>query len=67
MEFARRDPLRTESQRMSYEQIAQVAVRRGLVFSTLVIESRGGGSIVAENLPKNDVDKAARLIEERIA
>ena len=67
VEFVRSDLIRSEDQRMSYGQIAQVAVRRGLAFSTLIIESRGGATIVAEGLPKGEVDQAARLIEERMS
>lgn len=67
IEFTRTDPLQRETQRMSYVQIAQVAVRRGLIFSTLIIESRGGDSILAEGLPKGEVDKAVRIIEERMS
>lgn len=65
VELVRSDPLRKESQFMRYDQIAQVAVRRGLLFSTLVIESRGGGAIVVESLPKHETDRAARLIDQR--
>lgn len=65
VEYARSDPLRRENHFLRYDQIAQVAVRRGLFFSTLVIESRGGACVVVESLPKGDTDRAARLIDER--
>jgi len=61
-----RDPVRTNYQRIRYEQIAQVMLRRGFFFSDLVIETRGGGTLTAVGLPKREAREARELIEQRL-
>ena len=63
-----KDPglLKTQTQVMRYEQIAQVGVRSGFFYADLVIESRGGGSIVLKRLSRSAAKLAGRLINERL-
>ncbi len=58
------DPVRRTDQRIRYEQVAQVYVRRGWLFSEVAIETRGGGLLRAVGLRPNDANEARRLIEE---
>lgn len=51
-------------QRVSYEQIAQVFVRRGWIFATLVIETRGGATLSAVGLKPRRAEEAKELIEQ---
>ena len=60
------DPIRRTDQRVRYEQIAQVYLRRGWVFSDLVIETRGGGLLRAVGHRSNEANEVRRLIEERL-
>jgi hypothetical protein len=50
-------------QRIRYEDIAQVAVTGGLLYCALVVETRGGGRLVANRLSRKDAKRAADLIE----
>ena len=61
-----RDPIRADYQRIRYEQIAQVMLRRGFFFSDLIIETRGGGTLTAVGLPKREAREARELIEQRL-
>jgi hypothetical protein len=64
-----RDPgfLKTRSQTVRYEQVAQVAMKTGVAFSEITIETTGGGTIRARGLSKGDAQKAKELIDERVA
>ena len=53
-------------QRTRYEQIAQVVVRQGLFFATLVIESTGGHTMLVESMWKQPAEEARSVIQERM-
>ena len=48
------DPRDRRTQRMRYDQVAQVSIRRSFLFSALVIESRGGDIMIGEGLSRED-------------
>ena len=54
------------TQRIPYGQIAQILLRKGLVFATLVIESTGGHTLRVEAMPKNTAAQAQAAIQERM-
>ncbi len=59
-------PFDCRKQRMHYDQIAQVSIRRRFPFSALVIESRGGDITIGEGLSRKDAEAARGLIEQRM-
>jgi hypothetical protein len=59
-------PVKRDDQRVRYEQVAQVCVREGWVFSELVIETRGGGLLQAVGLRHAQANEARQIIEERL-
>jgi len=63
----RRIPGREITQTIRFDQVAQVAMKRGLMWSSLVAESTGGHQIVLEGLPRKQADEAKAQIESRIA
>ncbi|HVS84224.1 MAG TPA: SHOCT domain-containing protein [Gaiellaceae bacterium] len=50
-----------------YEQMAQVIVARGMVWSSLSVETNGGGGFKIDGLKKDDADRAKALMDDRIA
>ena len=60
------DPMDRRTQRMRYDQVAQVSIRRRFPFSAVVIESRGGDFMIGEGLSRNDAEAARGLIEQRL-
>jgi beta-xylosidase len=50
-----------------YEQIAQVMVDRRTIWSSLIVETNGGGGFTIRGLRKDPADKAKALIDERVA
>ena len=60
------DPRDSRTQRMRYEQVAQVSIRRRFPLSALVIESRGGDVMIGEGLSHKDAEEARGLIEQRL-
>lgn len=60
-------PPRRGMQRLTYGQIAQVAVVRGIFFATLIIETRGGGSLRVAGMTKAAAEEARALIWSRVA
>ena len=59
-------PRDRRTQRMRYDQVAQVSIRRGLLFSALVIQSRGSDVMIGEGLSREDAEEARDLIEQRL-
>jgi Short C-terminal domain len=57
---------RQTTQRFRYGQIAQVAVRRGVAFATLVIESTGGHTATVSGMLRGTAEEARSVIEERM-
>ncbi len=54
-------PVKRDDQRVRYEQVAQVYVRRGWMFSELVIETRGGGLLRAVGVRPTQANEARQL------
>lgn len=54
--------IKKSMQTIRMDQIAQVKEDRGLAFTSLTIESTGGGTIHARGLSKSDADQAKQLI-----
>ena len=54
-------------QTLLFEQVAQVAIKRGPVWSTLVVESKGGGHITATGLKHQEAVDARQLIDQRLS
>jgi DNA helicase IV / RNA helicase N terminal len=50
-----------------YEQIAQVAVQRGVAWSALEIKTSGGSGFVVNGLPRAEADAAKAEIDARVA
>jgi hypothetical protein len=59
--------LKTRSSSIRFEQLAQVGVKRGIVFTELTFESTGGHKIVVNGLKKDEAERARQLVEERLA
>jgi hypothetical protein len=66
VEVARAGILRRSTQRVRYEQIAQVAVNRGLLSTTLTIESTGGDTMSVEGMSRITAEEARAAIQERV-
>jgi hypothetical protein len=60
------NPINIVEQNLGYEQIAQVLTRKGMFFSTLVIETRGGGSLSVSGLVHGAAKQAAALIASKL-
>jgi hypothetical protein len=58
--------IKRTTQRIRYEQIAQVVVRGGLLLSTLLIETTGGHTIAVPAMEKAAAEEACAVIQERI-
>lgn len=59
-------PPRRTTQRVRYDQMAQVFVVRRIVFADLVIETRGGGTLTLAGMTKANAEEARTLIQERL-
>src|ERR671920_2451356 len=59
-------PLNVRQQRVLYGQIAQVWTQRRMLFSTLVIETRGGDTLKVDALSHGAAKTAAEFIEQRL-
>ncbi len=62
-----RDLARRDFQRALYEQVTQVALRRGFTLSDLVIETKGGEIISVFSLAHRAAEEARRLIEKHVS
>ncbi len=56
-----------ETRAVGYQQVSEVTLARGLVWSNLSIESSGGKSIFLEGVPKADADRVKQLIDDGVA
>jgi hypothetical protein len=63
-----RDPglLKERTQTIHFTQVAQVSVKRGVVWSEVKVESTGGHEIVAKGLSKDEADAAKKLLDQLI-
>jgi len=59
-------PVNVRQQRVLYGQIAQVWTQRRMLFSTLVIETRGGDTLKVTALSHGAAKMAAEFIEQRL-
>lgn len=59
--------LEKSMQTIRHEQVAQVSISRGIVFSELTIESTGGNSIVARGLSRGEAEEGKRLLDDCIS
>ena len=59
--------LKKRMQTIHFVQVAQVSVKRGVVWSEVKIESTGGHEIVAKGLSKDEADSAKKLLDQLIA
>lgn len=66
MELTTLNALSAASERVRYGRIAGVARRAGISYSSVMIETRGGGRLVIKGLPNARASEAVDLIEERL-
>lgn len=59
-------PVNVRQQRVLYGQIAQVWTQRKMLFSTLIIVTRGGDTLRVAALSHGAAKAAAEFIEERL-
>src|SRR5215210_4499764 len=59
-------PVNVRQQRVLYGQIAQVWTQRSMLFSTLVLETRGGDTLKVAALSHGAAKSAAEFIEQRL-
>src|SRR5215218_989972 len=59
-------PVNVRQQRVLYGQIAQVWTQRRMLFSTLVLETRGGDTLKVAALSHGAAKSAAEFIEQRL-
>jgi hypothetical protein len=52
---------------VSYQQVSEVSLSRGLMWSNLSIESSGGRSIVLDGVPKSDTERVKVLVDDAVA
>lgn len=65
--FRTRGIIKINELTLSYNQIAQVNLNRGLIFGTLeIINSGGVGTIEIKHVPKWDAKKAKAIIDQKI-
>jgi len=58
---------RTRTATVRYEHVAQIALDRRLFWSSLSVETTGGGGFTIEGLRRDGADTARRELEGRIA
>jgi hypothetical protein len=56
-----------ETRTISYQQVSEVSLSRGLVWSDISIESTGGKSIALEGVPKSDAERVKALLDDALA
>ncbi len=54
------------TQAISFHQVSEVSVSRGIVWSDISVESTGGKSITMEGIPKGDADRVKKLIDDAV-
>lgn len=59
--------LKKRMQTIRFDQVAQVGIKRGVVWSEVTIESTGGHTIVAHGLKKGEADEAKGLLDRLIS
>ena len=57
---------RVARQRVRYDQITQVLIRRGILFATLLIESTGGHTVRVESMLESEAQEARDMMQQRM-
>jgi hypothetical protein len=55
-----------QTRAISYQQVSEVRLARGLVWSTIAIESTGGRSVAMEGIPKADAERVKGLLDNAV-
>jgi hypothetical protein len=55
-----------QTRAISYQQVSEVKLARGLVWSNIAIESTGGRSVAMEGIPKADADRVKGLLDNAV-
>jgi hypothetical protein len=66
VEVAHAGLIRVTRQRIRYDQIAQVLIKSGMMYSTLIIESTGGHTLQVGNMYPGKAQEARAAIQERM-
>jgi hypothetical protein len=56
-----------ETRTISYQQVSEVSLSRGMVWSDISIESTGGKSLALSGVPKSDAEQVKRLLDDAVA
>ncbi len=56
-----------ETRTISYQQVSEVSLARGLVWSDISIESTGGKSFALQGVPKSDAERVKSLLDAAVA
>jgi hypothetical protein len=56
-----------ETRTISYQQVSEISLARGLVWSDISIESTGGKSFMLEGIPKADAERVKGLLDNAVA
>ena len=56
-----------ETRAIGYQQVSEVTLARGLVWSNISIESTGGKSIALVGVPKSEAEKVKTLLDDAVA
>jgi hypothetical protein len=59
------NPLKKDVQRVRYDQVAQVSEKLGLIFADLVVETRGGDTLLVPGLTRQEARHVGAFIRER--
>jgi hypothetical protein len=59
-------PIKKDVQRVRYEQVAQVSEKVGLIFADLVVETRGGDTLLVPGLTRQEARHVGAFIRERM-
>jgi hypothetical protein len=60
------NPLKKDVQRVRYDQVAQVSEKLGLIFADLVVETRGGDTLLVPGLTRQEARHVGAFIRERM-
>ena len=58
---------RKETRAIGFQQVSEVSLARGLVWSNISVESTGGKSVALEGIPKSDAERVKGLIDDGVA
>ena len=55
-----------ETRAIAFQQVSEVSLSRGLVWSDISVESTGGKSMALEGMPKADAERVKALIDDAV-